>query len=317
MRLVRGAMLFSAAFGVACTVLLGIDKNYVVLDPDAAPPVADSQTEAGLDADAADAEPAEGSATCDGGSTLCGAECVDVASDDAHCGGCGMACPAAHACQTGRCVPMTCAAVLAVAPSSLDGVYTIDPDGRGPGAAFGAFCDMATDEGGWTLLIALAPTTVTNDFTSPSSWLDALPTDKLPPTISGLYKGSLAAFHEVREEIASGAVVVYGRNETTAALEVIRQQYGTASRISSAPIDSDIPPCRRSYQAATDSIVGCTVHTGPNDTSIIGWAHDPDPMHTGFCWFGRGSCCSHLGGSPPCNGSGDVDGTHWARTWFR
>jgi len=36
--------------------------------------------------------------------------------------------------------------------STGDGVYTIDPDGAGPIAAFDAWCDMTTDAGGWTLV---------------------------------------------------------------------------------------------------------------------------------------------------------------------
>ena len=37
-------------------------------------------------------------------------------------------------------------------PSAPSGVYAIDPDGAGDGAAFNVYCDMATDGGGWTLV---------------------------------------------------------------------------------------------------------------------------------------------------------------------
>ena len=36
------------------------------------------------------------------------------------------------------------------AAGTLDGVYLIDPDGAGGGAAFPVYCDMTTDGGGWT-----------------------------------------------------------------------------------------------------------------------------------------------------------------------
>lgn len=39
------------------------------------------------------------------------------------------------------------------AGSTTSGVYSVDPDGAGPLAAFNAQCDMVTDGGGWTLVL--------------------------------------------------------------------------------------------------------------------------------------------------------------------
>lgn len=43
-------------------------------------------------------------APCRPGLTRCDRRCVDTFSDPAHCGGCGLACPAGKLCQSGTCV---------------------------------------------------------------------------------------------------------------------------------------------------------------------------------------------------------------------
>ncbi len=49
----------------------------------------------------------------------------------------------------------TCKTLHAAEPSLPSGAYWIDPDGTGGGSAsFRAWCDMATDGGGWTLLLS-------------------------------------------------------------------------------------------------------------------------------------------------------------------
>ena len=54
-------------------------------------------------------------------------------------------------CTTLRCVSQrTCGEVKALAATSPDGLYTIDPDGAAAGVAFPAFCDMTSASGGWT-----------------------------------------------------------------------------------------------------------------------------------------------------------------------
>jgi hypothetical protein len=215
----------------------------------------------------------------------------------------------------GSCIPKTCAAILAATPSAISGVFLIDPDGVGPQQPFNVFCDMERDEGGWTLLISLAPTTDTTRFNSPEAWPTTVSTESAAPTITGLYRGTLAPFHDVREEIASGGIIVYGRNKTLAELEVIRKQYGSQSRVASAANVSGRPPCRLSYEEAVDSMIGCCqVASASNGSTTLGWVLNP-PGHSSGCWFARGAGQSDAGGSSLCDG--EVDGTRWARTWFR
>lgn len=53
----------------------------------------------------------------------------------------------------GSCVPNSCKSVKAAYPASVDGTYSIDPDGTLSGfSATNVFCDMTTSGGGWTLV---------------------------------------------------------------------------------------------------------------------------------------------------------------------
>ncbi|WP_269821707.1 EGF domain-containing protein [Haliangium ochraceum] len=49
--------------------------------------------------------------------------------------------------------PSSCADLLALAPATVTGVHTIDPDADGAAAPFDVFCDMDLEGGGWTLLL--------------------------------------------------------------------------------------------------------------------------------------------------------------------
>lgn len=53
----------------------------------------------------------------------------------------------------GNCSARSCLELHQNQPTAPSGVYTLDPDGAGPIAAFDAYCDMDKDGGGWTLVI--------------------------------------------------------------------------------------------------------------------------------------------------------------------
>jgi hypothetical protein len=80
----------------------------------------------------------------DGGAATCVERAQATAGTD--CGG-GKFC-AAGACGNFR----TCKEIKAAATSAPSGVYVIDPAAAGPGARPSAYCDMVTDQGGWTLV---------------------------------------------------------------------------------------------------------------------------------------------------------------------
>jgi hypothetical protein len=72
--------------------------------------------------------------------------CTDNIDDD--CDGLGSNDP--------DCLPLTCLSLHNQKPTLPSGQYTIDPDGPlGAMAPFKAACDMVTDGGGWTLVLAI------------------------------------------------------------------------------------------------------------------------------------------------------------------
>ena len=144
--------------------------------------------------------------TCDDGNddnsdectSLCAAPACDDgiqsgAETDVDCGGgacakCQIdeACLAPDDCESGTCsgdvctLAPSCKAIKDALPEAEDGLYDLDPDGDGPLEPISAYCDMTTDEGGWTLVMRFAPSDGAFHFYSPHWTMESLVNEDTP-----------------------------------------------------------------------------------------------------------------------------------------
>lgn len=96
---------------------------------------------------------------------------TDIDCGGTACGGCQLGqacavnadCAGTQKCAAQKCTsPTSCSEIRTLYPSLPSGVYKVDPDGLGGIEPLSTYCDMATDGGGWTLVLSYAHAGGTN-----------------------------------------------------------------------------------------------------------------------------------------------------------
>jgi len=118
-----------------------------------------------------------GPIVCPTSLTLCGDACVDIESDESHCGRCGRTCPPDERCQEGECVcPPEKLAISSVTPRN--GAASVSPAGL-VSATFTCTIDRALARRENVGLYAPSSGYIASGFPTPDGldelWLDPLP----------------------------------------------------------------------------------------------------------------------------------------------
>ena len=231
---------------------------------------------------------------CDGNASN-GCEAA-LRDDAANCGACGRACADGQVCLTGVCrrpYPRTCQEARTADPTATSGTFTVDPDGPGGLAPFSVYCDMARDDGGWTLLGAGVWYTANADVVTAPGGANVL--------LSDARRNALIAASTRLYRLGSGAQRLYIL-DTDAEFGPARASGGRHYWRSNAASVR----CGTAYaQVTTDALVTTTAHAVSCDPSGIG-SHNCGSTNGWILWHtsdtynasGMHPCAFGAGGLP-------------------
>lgn len=215
-----------------------------------------------------------------------------------------------------------CKQILDAGRSLGDGLYNVTVEG---GSKVTVYCDMTSDEGGWTL-VGTYPKTAQGGISRISQYPSVPETAPNDPSNLWLYPWSLSHFSDAKEQIAcstancSNGKSVYGFNFSESELNDVRFTWGYEDSAENMPQISDTPSCFTGYND-TNSLQACTSASylaNTSETTAIGW--QLDAFGTTHCWVARGTYNPSAMGSSRCvsgRAGGEPNGTRWALLWMR